>query len=263
MSMYARLLALSLSVVVAGSAFAQAAAPTPAAAAASAPKIALTSLVGDSMSITHRRDSTGTNIRANPVDVVKIPNPVFDHAVLKALQESLARAVPAATVALLRVPAAGSSGDPNQLVVDGNVAATHPLVDGLRQQGFTHLVTATKLRATNVVKLVDDVKIGTGQLEGLGFYIDLTMNVERVTTTSTAQGLIAPHLYMQLSLIDLGTLAVVRTQTITDNAIVASSSNPSGTDPWGAMTGEQKVNALQRLIQVSVSRATPLLFQPQ
>ena len=258
MSMYARLLPLLLSFAMAGAALGQT-------APAAAPKIAVTSLVGDAMNITHRRDSTGTNIRSNPVDVVKIPNPVFDHAVLKAIQEALARAVPGAAVALLRVPAAGSSGDPALLFVDGKVAAAHPLVEGLRQQGFTHLVAATKLRATNVVKLADDMKIGTGQLEGLGFYIDLTMNVERVNTTSTntAQGIIAPHLYMQLSLIDLGKLEAVRTQSITDNSVVASSSNPSGTDPWGALTGEQKVNALQRLIQFSVSRATPLLFQSQ
>jgi hypothetical protein len=257
MSMTPRFLAFVLSLLVAGAAAAQTAPPP-----AAPQKIALTSLVGDTMSITHRRDTTGTNLRSNPVNVVKVPTPMFDHAVLKAAEEALARAVPGASTALLRVPAAGTSGDPNQLVVDGKVVAAHPLVDGLRQQGFTHVLTATRLRAPNVVKLADDVKIGTGHLEGLGYYIDLTIPVQRVDKAGVVQGVIAPHVYIQLSLIDLGTLEVRRSHAITANAMASSASNPDGVDPWGAMTAQEKVDALQRLIRSSVSQATPQLFQP-
>jgi hypothetical protein len=258
MSKLPPLIAATLAAVLAGAAQAQ-----PAAAPAAAPKVAVTSLVGDTMSITFRRDTTATNLQKNPTSVLKVPGPAFDHAVLKAAQEALARTLPAATVTPLRVPAAGSSADPAQLVVDGKVAPGNPLVEALRQQGYTHLLAATKLRAANGVRLAEEVKIGTGQLEGIGFYIDPNVPVQRVDRADTAEGIIAPHVYIRLSLLDLGALEVSGVQAITASTLVASSRNKEGTDPWGAMTPEEKVEALQRLIQSSVGRAVPVLFQPK
>jgi hypothetical protein len=229
-------------------------------------KIAVTSLVGDQMAITVYRERAGTNVASNPVNHIKMPGPVFDQTVLKAVSAALEKENPKPVVAMLRVPAAGSELDPAQFLADGKVPAANPLIDALRKQGYTHLIAATKLRARNTVKLADKDIIGTGHLEGLGFYLDYTINVQATNTTESkaSQGIIAPHTYLQLNLVDLGSLQVVKTEQITASAVRAQSAdNASGTDPWGAMTPEQKLEAINRLLERSVTPATAALFAPK
>ena len=251
-----RIAATLLAALVASGAQAQ----TPPAAAAS--KIALTSLVGDSMAVTAYRERTGSNIRTNAVNTLKVPTPVFDVEVLKTVQESLAQALPAASLAMLRVPAAGSSADPALLFdAEGKLVAGSPLVESLRQQGFTHLVAVTRHRAPNGVTAASKVIVGTGHLEGIGFYIDPFVRMESVTSTTADQGLIAPHVYVRLSLVDVAAGELRATEYVTASSLVAAFRNPSGTDPWGALTAEEKVGALQRLIRARVGPAAPQLFQ--
>ncbi len=250
-----RLLVLA-ALVLAGTAHAQPAAAPPG-------KLALASLTGDVLAVTVRREATGTNVQSNPVSLIKMPGPIFDLTLLKAVQAAAERARPQWQVAMLRVPAPGSSGDPTLVVVDGKVAAAHPLVEALRQQGFTHLLTATKLRTRNAVKLAGDQVVGTGQLEGLGFYIDYSIKVERVGAAESAQGIIAPHMYVQLTLIDLASMAVLDTRRITSNGVAAASRNPEGTDPWGAMSAEEKMRAITRLIDMQTGPAVAELLPAQ
>ena len=233
--------------------------PQAPASPASGPKVAVTSLVGDTMYITARRDRTGTNM-GNSITPLKMPGPLLDVMVLKAAQESLEKVLPGALIAALKVPAAGSAADPAQMVADGKAVAGNAVVDALRQQGFTHLVTATKYRALNSVRLSDGL-IGTGQLEGLGFYIDPTIGVQRHGTVERAEGIIAPHLYVELRLVDLASLEVRSTRPITASSTVSAANNPTGTDAWGALTAEEKMNALQRLIRRHVGESAPALFQ--
>jgi hypothetical protein len=234
----------------------QAAAPTPAAGT----KVAMTSLIGDALNITSRRERTGTNM-GNTTTAMKMPGPLLDLAVLKAAQEALEKALPSATIAALKVPAAGSSTDPAQVYADGKVVAGNVLVDALRQQGFTHLLTVTKQRSTNNVRTSDGVLFGSGLLEGIGFYIDPTATVQRHGTSEIVQGIIAPYLYVEMRLVDLSALEVRAVQTIAASSTIAAANNPSGTDAWGALTAEEKMTALQRLIRRNVSEAAPLLFQ--
>lgn len=234
-------------------------------AAPAARKVAVSSLVGDQMAITVYRERAGTNVGSNPVNHLKMPGPIFDQSVLKAVNEALEKTSPKPAVAMLRVPAADTDLDPAKFIVDGKVVAANPVVDALRKQGYTHLVTATKLRSRNTVKLADKDIIGTGFLEGLGFYLDYTITVQKAgTEAQTSQGIIAPHVYVQLNLIDLAALEVVGTQQVTASFVRAQSSdNPTGTDPWGAMTPEQKVDAINRMIAGTVGPAATALFAPK
>ena len=244
-----------LATMLAGGLQAQTAAPA-------GPKIALTSLVGDTMTVTMYRERTGSNIRSNAANTVKVSTPVFDVEALKTLQESLAQALPAASISMLRVPAAGSSGDPALLFdADGKLVPASPLVEALRQQGFTHLVAVTRHRAPNGVTLADKVIIGTGHLEGIGFYIDPSINVQSVRTADSAQGIIAPYFYVRLNLVDVAAGELRATDPLTGSSLVAAYRNPTGTDAWGALTAEEKLSSLQRLIRARVGASAPLLFQ--
>jgi hypothetical protein len=230
-----------------------------AAFAQAAPKVAVTSLVADQFTVTLYRDSTGTNL-SNRASTVKMPGPMLDIALLKAAQDAIAKAAPGAAVFPLKVPAAGSNVDPALVYQDGKPDPQNVLVEALRKQGFTHLLTATKLRNSNIIALASGT-IGTnkGALEGIGFYVDPTLGVEN-GAMGRSEGIIAPYVYIELRLVDLATLET-RSQRITDNSVAASAQNKAGADAWGALTAEEKIDHLQRLIQRGVAREVPALFQ--
>lgn len=240
---------------LAGAAQAQAQAPV-------AAKIAISSLVGDTLTVTVYRESTATNL-SNASNILKMPGPLLDIAVLKAAQEALDKAAPDATVFPLKVAVAGSNVDPALVVADDKVVAGNVLVDALRQQGFTHLLTATKYRHSNVVRLADGgPSTGRGQLEGMGFYVDPSLRVQDTRTGERSEGIVAPYLYIQLRLVDLATMEV-RTQSITANSVAAAAQNKTGIDAWGALTPEEKIREAESLIKVNVATAVPALFQPK
>ena len=103
--------------------------------------------------------------------------------------------------------------------------------------------------------------VGGGLLEGLGFYLDPAFGVQSACTSDSADGPVAAYLYVVLRLVDLNALEVRAVQAITASTTVAAARNPSGADPWGALTAEEKMNALQGLIRRRVGEAAPLLFQ--
>lgn len=227
-----------------------------------APKIAISSLVGDTLTVSVYRAATGSNL-SNPSNILKMPGPLLDIAVLKAAQEALGKAAPDATVFPLKVAVAGSNVDPTAVVADDKVVAGNVLVDALRQQGFTHLVTATKYRHNNVVRLAyGGPSTGRGQLEGMGFYVDPSLRVQDTSTGERSEGIVAPYLYIQLRLVDLATMEV-RTQGITANSVAGAAQNKTGMDAWGALTAEEKMREAESLIKVNVARAVPALFQPK
>ncbi len=242
--------------LLAGAFAAQAQAPAPA-----APKIAITSLVGDVLTVTAYREATGTNL-GNSSTYLKMPGPLLDIAVLKVAQEAVAKAVPGATVFPLKVPVAGSNVDPAAIVVDDKVVAGNVLVDALQKQGFTHLLMATKYRHVSAIRLTSGAVTFRGQLEGLGFYVDPILKVQNTRTGELSEGIVAPYLYIQLRLVDLGTLDV-RTQSITANSTAGASQNKTGMDAWGALTPEEKIRAAESLIKEYVTQAVPALFQPK
>jgi len=239
-------------------------AQTPQTAAASASgKLAIVSLVGDALRVTVYRERAGSNLPSHVVDTLKMPGPALDHAVMRTVLAAAEKARPGLQTAMLRVPAAGSAGDPNSLLEDDKVVAGHALLQGLRQQGFTHLLAVTRLRTRNVVRLAETENIGTGMLEGMGFYIDNTIQVQRVANGERAQGVMAPHLYVQLSLIDVGTGELAGTRRVTASSIVSAADNPKGLDPWGALTPEQKMRTLDRLIEANLGQPAAELMAPR
>ncbi|HSI52398.1 MAG: hypothetical protein ACAH21_11150 [Ramlibacter sp.] len=233
------------------------------AAHAQAPaKIAVSSLIGDTLTVTIYREASGSNL-SNVSNVYKMNGPLLDITALKTVQQALAKAEPKAEVFPLKVAAAGSPTDPAATVADDKVVADNVLVQALRQQGFTHLVTATKYRHTGLIRLADGpIHTGKGQMEGLGFYLDPSLQVQGATNTVRSEGIIAPYIFVQVRLIDLATMEV-RTQPVIANGVVAAAQNKQGTDAWGALTPDEKFKASESLIQVHVAKAVLALFAPK
>ncbi len=225
-------------------------------------KVAIVSLIGDVMTVDTYRPRVGTGVDSNHRDVIPIQTPVFDHTALLAAGDALTKLNPAAAVVSLAVPAPDSESDPARLVVDGKVAAASAFIATLKEQGFTHLLTITKHRAPARLHFVGST-VGSGYLQGIGFYIDNDYRTSRGDTGETGKGFMAPYVYIKLTLVDLGSLQLRGEETVTASVARSAARNKDGFSPWGAMTPEQKVGMLKSMIKRHVSEAVPLLFRPK
>lgn len=118
----------------------------------------------------------------------------------------------------------------------------------------------TKQRAQARLKFASS-SVGSGYLEGIGFYIDNSLNTIRVDTQEKSRGMIAPYVYIKLALVDLASLQQIREQVINDSTTRSAAGHAEALDAWGAVTPEEKVSLLQELIRENVSAAIPLLFK--
>ncbi len=228
---------------------------------ASPRKVAVVSLIGDAMTIDTYRRRVGTGVDANRQETITLSTPVFDHTALLAAESALARLLPGtSSIAPLAVPTAGSDFDPARLFVDGKVSPANPLVTALRQSDFTHLLAVVKHRAPARLQLAG-VTVGSGHLRGLGFYIDNDLPTKNRDTGKTGQGFVAPYVFIRLVLVDLGSLEIRGEQPITASMSRSASDNETGLDPWGSMTADEKVSALQSLIQERIAAAVPELVR--
>lgn len=223
-------------------------------------KIAVTSLIGDVITVDVYRKRVGTMIDSNRQEKLPVPTPVFDEAAMRAASDAVAKALPTASTAALSVAAAGSDLDPAQFLNDGRIAASHRLVTALRDAGFTHLLAIAKHRAAARLRLAT-ASIGSGYLQGLGFYIDNAYKTQRLDTQEEGTGFVAPYVYIKLALVDLTSLQQTQEQLIADGVVRSAARNKEGFDAWGASTAEEKVSWLQDIIRANVSQATPLLFK--
>jgi hypothetical protein len=222
-------------------------------------KVAIVSLIGDALTIDIYRQRVRTLTESNHQEVVPLSKPVFDHAALLAAKDAIAKVVPTASVAPLAVPGTGSDADPARLLGDTKALPSNPLIAALRQDGFTHLLVIAKHRAAARMQLASGA-VGSGYVQGLGFYIDNYLRTEHVETREQGTGIIAPYIYIKLALVDLHSLSVKGEEVITANTI-RSARNAEDLDPWSSMTSEEKVAVLKELLQERITAAVPLLFR--
>lgn len=223
-------------------------------------KVAIISLIGDVITIDTYRRRVGTGIDTNHQDILPVKSPVFDHTALLAAEEAVAKLIPGASISALVVPSPGSDADPNRILLDGKVSPSSALLAALHQNGFTHLLAITKYRALARLELAGGT-VGSGRLQGIGFYIDNDFGTSRSDTGEPAKGFIAPYVYIRLDLIDLASLELLREETITTSSVRSAARNKTGSDPWGAMTPEEKISMLREFIKEHISAAVPLLFR--
>src|SRR5258708_16395204 len=125
--------------------------------------------------------------------------------------------------------------------------------------GATHLILLTKLRNEARLKM-HDTTVGSGTLEGVGFYIDSAMETRSAETGVAGHGLVAPLAYFTLELIDLARVAVVKQERVVASTSV-SIANSTADPPWNALSGAQKVRVLQDLITQETTRVIPKLVE--
>jgi hypothetical protein len=228
-------------------------------ASAEAPrKYAVLSLVGDTLLVVQREMSTGTRIDRNTRTPVPLNSAALDNAMVLAVEREILRAEPKAEVVLLAARRPELYALQSRSLEDQS--AFRGLVDAVRgvaaRAEATHLVLVSKHRSRARLE-VSDGALGDGQLEGLGFYVDPTRPMDHMTGGQRSEGFIASYAWFQVTLVDLGTGAVLGQRTATESRSAASQKVLT---PWQALSAEQKAAMLEQLIVAGAARAVPELL---
>ena len=232
---------------------------TPVAQAAEARKLAIMSVMGDSLDVVTHRPAIGSSIDKNQHDSLKTGDGVIDTLVLNETIAAIqhAGAQNATEVQALSYP--GAHG--NAAWFEGKrFAPPADLAAALAQTSATHLLLIQAHRAPSTLK-ARHASVGSGYLEGLGFYIDRELKMRRSDNGQVGVGFLAPYAYIKLQLINLASGETEREQVLTASSTISSAKNAEGDDPWNALDAAQKIAAIRRLLRAELNRALPELLQ--
>jgi hypothetical protein len=224
----------------------------------SARSYAIVSLVGDKINIVSRRMATGSRIDQNLREGLALNDRSLDRDALLAADEALERSSPGVKISLLAVSTPSLYENQSQLFEGDKVLLPAEVMKQITSVGASHLVLITKYRYEARLQLRDGA-VGSGFLEGLGFYIDRTQQVIDSETRESGKGFLAPFVYVQLRLIDLATATVLRTKSVIASSTFAASGSATSSDPWDALSSAEKVDTLRRMLSHEVEHAIPNL----
>ena len=222
-------------------------------------KYAVLSLIGDRLLIVQHVPTVGSHLDRNVRQFLLLEDPSIEKAALLAADQALRRVDPTTKpVLLFPQDAALYAAQAKLLEEGGSSIRLLDAVRGLLQgTGTTHLILLTKLRAEALLRL-SDRSVGSGFLEGAGFYIDLSLPTRRSDTRQSGTGFLAPFAYFKIALIDLARGEVVKEERIRASLTRSAARSEQG-DAWNALSAEEKVRLLQNLIRSETARAVAAL----
>ena len=230
------------------------------AAAADARKYAVLSLIGDEMLVVGASSTTGQRLDRNSRNYVRLDDPIIDKTVLLAANETL-KGLTGVEPTLLFARERALYAMQQRLMNEGQgmvnlLGNIKPLV---QNSGATHLVLFTKARREARMQLAD-IALGTGTVEGVGFYVDPNTEVIVRDKQQNATGFVAAYAYFDVALVDLGKGAIVGEQRVAASRTMAAP-NSVATEVWSGISGAEKMRMLQGILRQEVARTVPALLK--
>jgi hypothetical protein len=222
-------------------------------ASAQARRYAVLSLVGDKVEVVFAQPGVGSRIDRNERRAFDDAEGTLDRFVLKAVDDALRRADGGAPPVMLSMKGSSLYDRPDRLFQGRQLALPGAVVDAIEASKVTHLIVLTKLRDEPRVPLLNQ-NVGTGTVRGLGFYIDNSIDLVDREIGSYGTGLLAPFVYLRLTLVDVSTGEAVRDELVREMETHSVAGEPKATRAWEVLSAEQKVDRLQRLIQRAVGQ---------
>jgi len=127
----------------------------------------------------------------------------------------------------------------------------------LREQGVSHAIVISKFRSVAAIKLVD-ATVGSGALEGLGFYVDDMINMLNRSDSTSSRGMVAPFAYVRVRLVEADSLKVVGEGTAKQSFIIARpSADSTGMETFNNMTGADKIRNVRTALERAMDAVMP------
>ncbi len=221
---------------------------------------AVLSLMGDRIAVVAFQMTTGSHLDTNDRSSFPVADGVFDKMALLAAMQALKRVDAAAKVTLYAPRAPGLFEDQDRFFVAGKLQLPADVHAAIREGGSTHLLLITKRRADARMQALRG-KIGSGKVEGLGFYVDNSIRTRSGATGESGHGMLAPYVYMNVCLVDVLSMEVLAKQAIESTSTYSGADAKEGTHPWDALTAEQKVAILRDSIESSLAETIPKLMR--
>ena len=228
-------------------------------AATAAPSYAVISLVGDSLDVVTYQPQVGSQLDSNTHMRLALSQDELDTAALRAIDRSLRASRPGARVALLAASTPDSFANQDRLFSGDHVTLPAEIDAAVHREGAAMLVLVTKHHGEARLQVADGF-IGSGKLEGLGYYLDTNKHLRTVDTGVRSTGYLAPFVYVDVNLVDVATGTLLKRATITTGHVIGTSKKAEAVHPWDALTSEEKVRTLKNLLTSELRAAMPALL---
>lgn len=221
-------------------------------------KIAVLSLLGDSVQLLSLSPARGDTVQSG--EWTATPAGGLDNAVLQALDAALKSSGKGREVKLYTSSTRSLFGDPANLFANGRLALPGKLGDAVRQSGAAHLLLVTRSRQEPALAASLPQRILTS-IEGPGFVLDQRPSAQIGFDGRGGLPVFAPFVSIRVALIDLSDLTLRREQSlaVATRLPVAAA---DAANPWAATTPEQRVKALEALIEAELPKAVAGLVAP-
>ena len=226
-----------------------------------APTYAVLSLVGDQLDAVTYQPQTGTLLNANSHQPMPMKADILDTAALRAMNKALRAAGPVTDVALLAASEPSVFTNVPRYFVGNQVKLPADLEAAIAEAKANRLVLITKHYGEARLRSGDGF-IGSGKLEGLGFYVDTVHQMHNLDENKRAPGYLAPFVYVDVTLVDTASHQILRQTTITASETIAAADNRDGAGAWEVLNAEQKIAHLTNLLTQGLADAVPRLVQP-
>lgn len=218
------------------------------------------SLLGDTITVVTQQSRTGSRISQNVREPVVIPGGVFDKSVLRTMDKIVKAEGPTADVSVLNINAVGALGDAEKFVVDGELHLPAALANGLKHVDCSHFLLVLPHRAEANIKGMRE-SVGSGMLQGLGFYLDRELRILNYETGASRTGYLAPYAYVNLILVDKATGKILRQQSVAEAIMLGDVARKAGVgDPWEMLSTQEKVDAISSLLDDQLAKRIPQLL---
>lgn len=221
-------------------------------------KFAALSLLGDNVQLLSLTPARGDTVQTG--EWTATPAGGLDNAVLQALNEAIKAADAKREVKLYTSSTRSLFGDPATLFVDGKLSLPGKLGEAVRQSGAAKLLLVTRSRQEPALAAALPGRI-LASLEGPGFVLDQRPGAQIGFDGQPGLPVFAPYVSIRVALIDVGDLKLRREQSL-----AVATRLPVGrgeaANPWAATTAEQRVKALEALIEAELPKAVAGLVAP-
>lgn len=221
-------------------------------------KFAVLSVLGDSVQLLSLTPARGDTVQTGEWRAT--PAGDLDNAVLQALNTAITAADAKREVKLYTSSTRSMYGDPAALFVDGKLALPGNLSTAVRSSGAARLLLVTRSRQEPGLAAALPARILT-TLEGPGFVLDQRPSAQVGFDGQAGLPVFAPYLSIRVALIDLGDLRLRREQSLAVGSRLPVT-REAAANPWAATTAEQRVQALEALIEAELPKAVAGLVAP-
>jgi hypothetical protein len=218
-------------------------------------RIAALSLLGDSVQLINLTPSRGDTAQTG--EWTAKPAGGVDNAALQTVDATIKVLMPDREVKLYTSSTRSLFGDPAALFVDGKLTLPGNLSDAVKQSGAAKLLLVTRSRQDPALAATLPPRI-LASLEGPGFVLDQRPSGQIGFDGQSGLPVLAPFVSIRVALIDLSDMRLQREQSL---AVASRLQVPreAAANPWAATTPEQRIKALEALIETELPNAVKSL----